>query len=57
MIQPSAVGKRRSVCVLEESDIDGTDCYRVGDEEDGAEGFLDALEGVFWVFHGAEFPW
>ena len=27
------------------------------DDEDGAEGFLDALEDVFWVYDDAEFTW
>eukprot|EP00435_Cladocopium_sp_Y103_P069800 s702_g34.t1 len=46
MIQPSASGQRRSFLVLEGGDLDGTDGYWAEDEDDGAEGFLDALEDV-----------
>ena len=44
MIRPSAVGQRRPFLVLEDGDIDRTDGYRAEDDEDGAEGFLDACE-------------
>ena len=49
MMQPSGIGQRRSFLILEEGKLAGTDCYWDEDDEDGAEGFLDALEDVFWV--------
>ena len=49
MMQPSGIGQRRSFLVLEEGELEGTDGYWAEDDEDGAEGFLDALEDVFWV--------
>jgi len=35
--------------LLDEGELEGTDGYWAEDDEDGAEGFLDALEDVFWV--------
>ena len=49
MMQLSGSGQRRSFLVLEEGELEGTDGYWAEDDEDGAEGFLDALEDVFWV--------
>ena len=43
------MAQRRSFLVLDEGDLEGTDGYWAEDDEDGAEGFLDALEDVFWV--------
>ena len=57
MVQPSGMAQRRSFLVLDEGELEGTDGYWAEDEEDGAEGFLDALEDVFWVFDDAEFTW
>jgi len=57
MMQPSGIGQRRSFLVLEEGELEGTDAYWAEDDEDGAEGFLDALEDVFWVYDDAEFTW
>ena len=45
---PSGMAQRRSFLVLEEGDIDGTTGYWTEDEDDGAEGFLEALEDVSW---------
>lgn len=53
MIQPSAIWQRRNFLVIEEGD--GTGGYWAEDGEDGAEGFLDALENVFWVYDDADF--
>ena len=36
--------------MIEEGDLDGSFGYWAEDEEDGAEGFLDALEDVFWIW-------
>ena len=43
------MAQRRSFLVLEEGKIDGTTSYWAEDEDDGAEGFLEALEYVSWV--------
>ena len=47
MMQPFGIGQRRSFLVLEEGELEGTDGYWAEDDEDGAEGFPDALEDVF----------
>ena len=47
-MQPSGIAQRRSFLVLEEGEIDGTTGYCAEDEGGGAEGFLEALEDVFW---------
>ena len=57
MMQPSGIGQRRSFFVLEEGELEGTDGYWADDDEDGAEGFLDALEEVFWVYDDADYTW
>ena len=57
MMQPSGMAQRRSFLVLDEGDLEGTDGYWAEDDEDGAEGFLDALEDVFWVYDDAEYTW
>ena len=55
MMQPPGIGQRRSFLVLDEGECEGTDGYWAEDDEDGAEGFLDALEGVFWVYDDADY--
>ena len=57
MMQPSGMAQRRSFLVLDEGDLEGTDGYWAEDDEDGAEGFLDALEDVFWVYDDADYTW
>ena len=57
MVQPSAIGQRRSFLLLEEGETDGTDGLWAEGEEDGAEGLLDALGDVFWTYHDAAFAW
>ena len=57
MMQPAGMAQRRSFLVLEEGELEGTDGYWAEDDEDGAEGFLDALGDVFWVYHGADYTW
>ena len=57
MMQPSGMAQRRSFLVLEEGELEGTDGYWAEDDEDGAEGFLDALEDVFWVYDDADYTW
>ena len=50
-------GGRRSFLVLDEGELDGTFGYWAEDEEDGTEGFLDALDDVFWVYDDQNFSW
>ena len=57
MMQPSGIGQRRSFLVLEEGELEGNDGYWAEDDEEGAEGFLDALEDVFWVYDDADYTW
>ena len=57
MMQPPSIGQRRSFLVLDEGELEGTDGYWAEGDEDGAEGFLDALEDVFWVYDEAELTW
>ena len=57
LLQPSGMAQRRSFLVLDEGDLEGTDGYWAENDEDGAEGFLDALEDVFWVYDDADFTW
>ena len=57
MMQPSGMAQRRSFLVLEEGELEGTDGYWAEDDEDGAEGFLDALEDVFWIYDDADYTW
>ena len=57
MMNPSGSGGRRAFLVLEEGDLDGSFGYWAEDEEDGAEGFLDALEDVFWIWDDNDFSW
>ena len=57
LMQPTGAGGRRSFLVLEEGELDGTYGYWAEDEEDGTEGFLDALDDVFWVYDEQNFSW
>ena len=57
MMQPSAMTQRRSFLVLDEGELEGTDGYWAEDDEDSAEGFLDALEDVFSVYDDADYTW
>ena len=47
MMNPSGIGQRRLFLVLEEGELEGTDSYLAEGDEDGAEGFLDALKDFF----------
>ena len=57
MMQPSGMAKGRSFLVMDEGEIDGTTGSWAEDEDDGAEGFLEALEDVFWVYDDTEYTW
>ena len=55
MMQPSGMAQRRSFLVMDEDEIDGTTGYWAEDEDDGAEGFLEAVDDVFWVYDYIEY--
>ena len=57
MMQPSGMAQRRSFLVIEEGELEGTDGYWAEDDEDGAVGFLEALDDVFWVYHDTAYTW
>ena len=57
MMNPSGSGGRGAFLVPEEGDPDGSFGYWAEDEEDGAEGFLDALEDVFWIWDDNDYAW
>ena len=50
MMNPSGSGGRRAFFLLDEGELEGNLGYWAEDEEDGAEGFLDASEDVFWIW-------
>ena len=50
LMQPTGAGGRRLFFVLDEGELDGIYGSWAEDEEDGIEGFLDALDDVFWVY-------
>ena len=52
MMQPPGMSQRRSFLVMDEGEIDGTTGYWAEDDDDGAEGFLQALDDVFWDILG-----
>ena len=43
--------------MLDEGELEGNFGYWAEDEEDGAEGFLDALEDVFWIWDDNDYAW
>ena len=57
MMNPSGSGGRRAFLVLDEGELEGNFGYWAEDEEDGAEGFLDALEDVFWIWDDNDYSW
>ena len=57
IMNPSGSGGRRAFLALEEGDLDGSFGYWAEVEEDGAEGFLDALEDVFWIWDDNDYSW
>lgn len=57
MIQPSAIGQRRSFLVLDEGELEGAYGYWAEDDEDGAEGFIEAYDDVFWVYDEGDCSW
>ena len=57
MMQPSGMAQRRSCLELDEGELEGTTGYWAEDDDDGVEGFLEALEDVFWVYDDVENTW
>ena len=55
MMIPSGSGGRRVFLVLDE-ELEGNFGYWAEDE-DGAEGFLDALDDVFWIWDDNDYSW
>ena len=49
MTNPSRSGVRRVCLVLDEGELAGNFGCWAKDEEDGAEGFLNSFEDVFWI--------
>ena len=57
MMNPSGSGGRRAFFLLDEGELEGNLGYWAEDEEDGAEGFLDASEDVFWIWDDNDYSW
>ena len=43
--------------MIEEGHLDGSEGYWVEDEDDGAEGFLEADEDAFWIYDEENYSW
>ena len=56
MMNPSGSGGRRAFLVLDEGELEGNFGYWAEDE-DGAEGFVDALEDVLWIWDDNDYAW
>ena len=50
LLAPSGHGGRKTFLVIDEGYLDSHEGNWVEDEEDGAEGFLEADEDTFWVY-------
>ena len=57
MMQPFGMPQRRFFLVMDEGEIDGTTGYGAENEDDGAEGFQEALVDMFWVHDDIEYTW
>ena len=57
LLAPSGHGGRKTFLVIEEGYLDNQEGYWVEDEEDGAEGFLEADEDTFWVYDEDNYTW
>ena len=55
--QSSGHGGRKTFLVIDEGYLDSHEGYWVEDEEDGAEGFLEADEDAFWVYDEENYTW
>ena len=57
LLAPSGHGGRKTFLVIEEGHLDGSEGYWVEDEDDGAEGFLEADEDAFWIYDEENYSW
>eukprot|EP00439_Symbiodinium_sp_Y106_P031469 s5235_g3.t1 len=57
LLAPSGHGGRKTFLVIEEGHLDGSEGYWVEDEDDGAEGFLEADEDAFWIYDEENHSW
>ena len=57
LLAPSGHGGRKTFLVIDEGYLDNHEGYWVEDEEDGAEGFLEADEDAFWVYDEENYTW
>ena len=57
LLAPSGHAGRKTFLVLDEGYLDTYEGFWVGDEEDGAEGFLELDEDTFWVFDDDSAAW
>ena len=57
LLAPSGHGGRKTFLVIEEGYLDGSEGYWVEDEDDGAEGFLEADEDAFWIYDEENYSW
>ncbi|OLP89146.1 Kinesin-like protein Klp59C [Symbiodinium microadriaticum] len=57
LLAPSGHGGRKTFLVIDEGYLDKQEGYWVEDEEDGAEGFLEADEDTFWVYDEDNYTW
>ena len=57
LLAPSGHGGRKTFLVIEEGHLDGSEGYWVEDEDDGAEGFLEADEDAFWIYDVENYSW
>ena len=57
LLAPSGHGGRKTFLVIDEGYLDNHEGYWVEDEEDGAEGFLEADQDAFWVYDEENYTW
>ena len=57
LLAPSGHGGRKTFLVIDEGYLDNQEGCWVEDEEDGAEGFLEADEDSFWVYDEDSYSW
>ena len=57
LLAPSGHGGRKTFLVIDVGYLDNHEGYWVRDEEDGAEGFLEADEDAFWVYDEENYTW
>ena len=56
-LAPSGHGGRKTFLVIEEGHLGGSEGYWVEDEDDGAEGFLEAEKDAFRTYDGENYSW